>query len=66
VPNKKTRRKPLNRGAASLRHTANGEQELKLLGFQSGRPRGFVAIGNEEAYLIAEFRERTVVAFCWS
>jgi hypothetical protein len=66
VPNKKTRGKALNRGAASLRHAANGEQELKLLRLQAGRPRSFVAIGHEKANLIAEFRERTIVAFCWS
>jgi hypothetical protein len=64
VANKKTRRKALNRGAAPLRHTANGEQELKLLGFQACRPRRFFAIGHEQANLVAEFRERTIVAFC--
>lgn len=61
VPHQKTRREPLDGGGASLRHAANGEQELKLLGFQPGGPRSFIAIGHEKADLITEFRERTIV-----
>jgi hypothetical protein len=57
VPDEKTRRKALNGDAAPPRHSAYGEQKLKLLGFQPGRPRGFVAIRDEQADLVAELRQ---------
>ena len=66
VPDKKTRREALDGGAAALGHAAHRKQELKLFGFQLGRSRGFIAIGDEQADLVAELRERTIVALCWS